>query len=386
MMCCKNALLLMGLGALACSGRYEVGEMDPAGGSGGSTATAGSSATGDTGWLIGGSNAVGGSYAVGGSNAVGGSAAIGGSAASDCFKAVAPAPLNAPFVSPQQVWVRVAPFIWWEEVPVEKPGLPSEMSYDGAGELVDDAFAEVIAETGGVPGATFFVRHWLGLETSEGTLEGDYAAAMAPDDTTLLEALLLTRWAPDRIGAFSEPTWLALKPSIPRRGHDMALNLFGVLVPPPPPSIDLTMVDSTLQDRAAIEAATSSAPCASCHRMFTPLGYSLGHFDRAGDYRERDHNLPIDVSGVYEVPNGTSVLTFDGIAELGEKAATTCDANVAIVDRFLDVALTVRGYDLDSRVAAVQANRERVRRAFTARGRSYHALLRAFAQSPLVLY
>ena len=374
---CKNGLLLVSLAALACSGRYEVGEMDPEGG--GTTSTAGSTSS------AAGATISAGGVASGGKAATGGKAAGGGSAPTDCFSAVAPAPLNAPFVAPQQVWSRILPFVWGDEEPVAVPELPSEMSYQGAGELVDEAFANAVAEAGGVPGGDFFVRRWLGLETSGATLEGNYAGRMARDETTLLEALLLTSWAPNRTGVFSEQAWLAQRPSIPARGHDIALNIFGILIPPPPPSIDLS-VDSTLQDRAAIEAAINSSPCMACHQLFTPLGYSLGHFDRAGEYRERDHNLPIDATGSYQVPSGGTLLNFDGIADLGAQAAETCDANLAIVDRFLHVALTVRGYDVDSRSTAMEANRDRVRRAFIARGRSYQALVRAYAQSPLVLY
>ena len=101
MMRCKDGLLLLSLAALACSGRYEVGEMDPAGGG---TNAAGTNATT--------TNTAGqGTPGSGGS----GNASAGGSAPTDCFTAVAPAPLAAPFVPAMDVEARLFPFIFGDE-------------------------------------------------------------------------------------------------------------------------------------------------------------------------------------------------------------------------------------------------------------------------------
>lgn len=351
----------MSLAALACSGRYyEVGEMDPAGGgspNSAGTGTAGKSSPGMAGL---------------------GNAA-GGSAPTDCFTAVAPAPLAAPFIEPLALEGRVYLFISGPS-PRSAPELPSVTSYEWAGEYVDEAFAMVIAETGGVPGGDYFVKQWLGIDTTE-VLQGDYASALATG--TLLGTLLQTDLGQGRTGAFSEKAWLEARPSIPLRGLDMAQGVFSVSIPAPPAEIDRS-VDPTLQDREALEAKISDPVCASCHRMFTPLGYALGHFDVAGDYRSLDHERPIDTSGSYPLQSGAP-LEFDGIADFGAKAVTTCDANLGIVDRFLHVALTAR-FDPEARYPLVEQHRERVQQAFIAGGSTYQALVRAYAQSPLVLY
>jgi hypothetical protein len=386
MMRCKKGLLLVSLAALACSGRYEVGEMDPAGGgsdsAGGSTNTAGQGSPGAGAPPSSGGSGSAGSGSAGSGSVGSGNASAGGAAPSNCFTAVAPAPLAAPFIDPLALESRVYVFIFGQS-PRSTPELPSVTSYEWAGEYVDEAFAMAIAETGGVPGGDYFVKQWLGIDATE-VLEGDYGSTLVADDTSLLAALLQTDLGQGRTGAFSEKVWLGLKPSIPLRGLDMARNVFGLSIPAPPPNIDRA-VDPTLQDRAALEGKINEPVCVSCHRMFTPLGYALGNFDAAGDYRSLDHDLPIDTSGSYPLMSGAT-LDFDGIADFGAKATSTCDANLGVVDRFLHVALTARGYGDESRYQVVDQQRERVQRAFIAGGSTYQALVRAYAQSPLVLY
>lgn len=356
--------------------------MDPAGvGSNPSGGSAGGKGQGTAGAGTG--NASAGGAAAGGAPT--GAAAAGGTGGTICSDAfLAPGVLPSPFVTREEVWKRLTPVIWGEAHAAPQE-LTEEATYAWAGKLVDDAFAQAAAEVGGVPGGTFFIRQWLGLEASSEALAGDYESQLALDDNILLEVLLQTSSAPGRTGVFSEKAWLARHPSISRRGVSMATLLFGLAIPPPPAGIEMGDLDSTLQDREALDVHSTNPSCRGCHAIFDPLGFSLGHFDRAGDYRELDHDRPIDTTGSFNV-SSMGPIEFDGIAELGEKAANTCDATLAVVDGFLHVALDALGYDLPSRDSAVAANRERVQKAFIARGRSYHALVRAFAQSPLVLY
>jgi hypothetical protein len=347
--------------------------MDPAGGG---SKTAGSNTAG--------TNTAGqGAPGSGGS----GNAGPGGIVPTDCFTAVAPAPLAAPFVAPMEVEARLFPFIFGDATwGLGTPDLPRETSYAWAARYVDEAFAIAIAETGGIPAGDYFVEGWLGIRSAESLdiLEGDYASALVAKDTSLLAALLQTKVGQGRTGAFSEKVWLGANPNITSRGFEMAQSVFGLVIPPPPPGIDRS-VDTTVQDRLALEAKTSEPPCGACHRMFTPLGYALGHFDVEGDYRSLDHDLPIDTSGSYPLGGGAT-LEFDGIADFGAKAETTCDANLGVVDRFLHVVLIARGFESDTRYVMVEQHRERMQQAFMAGGRTYQALLRAYAQSPLVLY
>jgi hypothetical protein len=374
MMRWKNRLFLLSLAALGCSGRYEVGEMDPGGGG---SNTAGSNTSG--------SNTAGSNTAGQGAPGSGGfgNASAGGAAATGCFTAVAPTPLAGPFAPAMDVEARLFPFIFGDETwSLGTPDWPGETTYARAGQYVDEAFAMVIAETGGIPGGDYFVKQWLGIDTTE-VLQGNYGSAFATN-SLLLETLLQTDLGQGRTGAFSEKPWLEARPSIPLRGLDMAQNVFGVSIPTPPADIDRS-VDPTLQDREALEAKITNPSCVGCHQLFSPLGYALGHFDAAGDYRSLDHDRPIDTSGYYPLGGGAT-LEFDGIADFGAKAVATCEANLGVVDSFLHIALTARGFDSEARYPLVEQHRERVQQAFIARGRTYQALVRAYAQSPLVLY
>jgi hypothetical protein len=363
----KSGILLMGLAALACSARYEVGQMDPSaeGGAsnGGGTASAGTLA--------------------GGNASTAGSASALGVFGPQCIKTGSPAELTGEFAAPDVVWSRIEKMIWGDaHLPPE--ALPAQTSYGWAGDVVDQAFEQALAEMNSVPGGSFFVVQWLKLGDAEEPLKGDYDSQLARSTNVMLEVLLQSSWAPGHAGVFSEAAWLLRHQSIPARGAAILEAVFSRVVPAPPPSVDRNVIDVGLQDRAAIEATMSSPACASCHSLMNPLGYALGHFDRAGNYRELDHDLPIDTTGTF-MADGQDVIAFDGIADFGAKAADTCHANLSIADGFLRVALTELGYDETTREAAIEANRERVQQAFVAGGRSYPALVKAFAQSALVL-
>jgi hypothetical protein len=41
----------------------------------------------------------------------------------------------------------------------------------------------------------------------------------------------------------------------------------------------------------------ANEPCASCHKMMDPIGFSLENFDATGAWREKDSGFPIDTAG-----------------------------------------------------------------------------------------
>lgn len=362
----KIGVLLAGLSLLACSARYEVGGLEEE--------ALGSSGSGGSG---------GSSSARGGQSSGGSGPTTAGPGAQSCAPPGGmPPTLSGDFVAPQAVWARLAPFIWGEEPAAPPSELPATTTYAWAGEVVDEAFAQQ-EDDGVTPGGGWFVRRWLGL--AQGTpLEGDYEQSLLREDLNALEALLLSTWAPGHSGVFSEKPWLATHQSIPRRGTSIARLLFGMPIPAPPAGVSQEL-DSTLPDREAIEGATLITPsCGSCHVVINGLGYALGNFDAFGDYRTLDHGLPIDTSGRFMT--ATRTFEYDGIVDLGTQAADSCEGARGLVRSFLIVALREQGYDEEHLYENVDAHTERVTQAFFAGGRSYRALLRAYAQSGLVLY
>jgi uncharacterized protein DUF1588 len=380
MMRVKTGLLLLALGSWGCSGRFEVGDMNGAGGK--SNAVGAGSSSGDP----------------SGGKAGGDSPAARGGARDDpseavaelgprCVPAGAPAKLTGPFAAPDVVWNRVSRLIWGE---LREPpsALPSETSYAWAGDVVAQAFAQARPELHAF-GASEFVFRWLDPTGSGPTpeYEGGWETLLLWQSPAL--QVLLTQNLPlsidnEHIGVFSEPIWLKAHPSISSRGAAIASTLLQLNVPPPPENVMNGTPSPPLTDRAAIERAVAPASCSGCHRFIDPLGYALGHFDQMGAYRELDHDQPIDTTGSYQLSH--AAIEYDGVKDLGEQLWNTCDATVALADGFLRAALSIDEVPEAERAELFEASSARMRQAFVhSEVRSYEDLVRVYAQSPAVL-
>ena len=83
------------------------------------------------------------------------------------------------------------------------------------------------------------------------------------------------------------------------------------LMPPPNvPQLDTTTVMTginTTRDR--YEKLHAAGSCASCHKVFDPLGFAFEHFDEGGRYRVKEKTFDIDSSGTVTGPDN-STITF----------------------------------------------------------------------------
>ena len=50
--------------------------------------------------------------------------------------------------------------------------------------------------------------------------------------------------------------------------------------------------------RQQMEMHRKNEPCASCHKIMDPIGFSLENFDAIGTWRTTDDGSPIDPSGM----------------------------------------------------------------------------------------
>jgi hypothetical protein len=66
----------------------------------------------------------------------------------------------------------------------------------------------------------------------------------------------------------------------------------GLTIPPPPTGL--------LTARQKFEQHATDDACASCHKITDPVGFSLEHFDAMGVWRDDDHGLAIDDTGVID--------------------------------------------------------------------------------------
>ena len=103
------------------------------------------------------------------------------------------------------------------------------------------------------------------------------------------------------------------------RGKWFLQTFLGVSPPDPPPNVPQIKdkpVDSTGNAKAPtmreiMEAHHTSPSCATCHKIFEPMGLALENFNAVGTWRTMDGDNPIDASGV--LVDGTKV---NGVADL----------------------------------------------------------------------
>ena len=90
-----------------------------------------------------------------------------------------------------------------------------------------------------------------------------------------------------------------------QRGKTIMQVFLGVEPPPPPPNVPpLPLVAGDVHGghkptmREQMEMHRSHEPCASCHKIMDPIGFSLENFDAVGHWRTTDDGSPINANGV----------------------------------------------------------------------------------------
>lgn len=120
-------------------------------------------------------------------------------------------------------------------------------------------------------------------------------------------------------GALLTVTSVASRTSPVARGKWFLQTFLGVSPPDPPPNVPTikeSPVDATGNTRVptmreTMEAHHTNPVCATCHRIFEPIGLALENFDAVGAWRTQDGDSPIDASGV--LVDGTKI---NGVADL----------------------------------------------------------------------
>ena len=116
------------------------------------------------------------------------------------------------------------------------------------------------------------------------------------------------------------------------RGVFLMRSVLGRTLRPPPEAIAPLAPDlhAGLTTRERVELQTSPTSCVNCHSMINPLGFGLERFDAVGRLRLLEKGKPVDASGVYESPDGSSV-PYQGAKELGAILATSPETHSAFV-------------------------------------------------------
>jgi hypothetical protein len=151
-------------------------------------------------------------------------------------------------------------------------------------------------------------------------------------------------------GALLTVTSNAARTSPVTRGKWFLQTFLGVSPPDPPPNVpalkekpaDTTGNAKAPTMRQTLEAHRANPACASCHKIFEPMGIALENFDAVGAWRTHDEGVPIDASGV--LVDGTPV---DGVASLRGSLVRYSDQFVRVVaEKLLTYALG-RGVEYD---------------------------------------
>jgi mono/diheme cytochrome c family protein len=135
-------------------------------------------------------------------------------------------------------------------------------------------------------------------------------------------------------GALLTITSNAARTSPVARGKWFLQTFLGVSPPDPPPNVPIIKeapADATgnLKPptmRQTMELHHTNPSCASCHKIFEPIGLALENFDAVGSWRTVDGESPIDASGV--LVDGTKV---DGVVSLRDALIRRSDQFVRVV-------------------------------------------------------
>ena len=119
-------------------------------------------------------------------------------------------------------------------------------------------------------------------------------------------------------GALQTVTSDAARTSPVKRGKWFLQTFFGVSPPDPPPGVETKLdqkvgeAPKTMRERLVLHS--TSPTCASCHKMFEPLGLAMENFDAVGQWRTSEVGNPIDSVGV--ISDGTRIDGVKGLREL----------------------------------------------------------------------
>ena len=111
-------------------------------------------------------------------------------------------------------------------------------------------------------------------------------------------------------GSFLSLTWVQnFRTSPVKRGVWVLENILGTPPPEPPPNVppleDTKSDGKVLTLREQMTLHRSMEPCAGCHKLMDPIGFSLENFDADGKWRTKQ-------GGAGGVPIDTSAVLWDG--------------------------------------------------------------------------
>jgi len=142
-----------------------------------------------------------------------------------------------------------------------------------------------------------------------------FAAAQLPDN---------------RRGILTRAAFLAYNahpqtPSQVLRGKAVREQLLCDRIPMPPAGVERNVpVGANQTTQEAVDAHTSVAECANCHRWLDPIGYAFNAYDKIGRYQDTENGKMVNVAGeIVKGPMSPVTGKFSGAYELEQLLSTT---------------------------------------------------------------
>jgi Protein of unknown function (DUF1592)/Protein of unknown function (DUF1588)/Protein of unknown function (DUF1595)/Protein of unknown function (DUF1585) len=117
------------------------------------------------------------------------------------------------------------------------------------------------------------------------------------------------------------------------RGLAIVEGLLCMEVPAPPPEVNTVLVaDPTLSTRALL-AKHAENSCATCHRIFDPMGMTFEHYDAVGAFRTMDKGEPVDSAAMVTLPSGDEKAVANAV-EMASVLAQSDDVLSCLAQKF----------------------------------------------------
>jgi hypothetical protein len=185
---------------------------------------------------------------------------------------------------------------------------------------------------------TLFTADWTVAADPKDTTMANFYGAKAPDPTGKMQLP-----AGKRAGLLTHAAVLASRAHVldsapVQRGGTVALRLMCQEIPPPPPTLNVTLPqpDPSRTTRQVFAAHSSNPACLACHSKIDPLGFAFENFDPIGKWRDKDNNQLVDASGTI---TGTDVDgPFAGAVDFVQKLGKSRQARQCFAEQWYEYA------------------------------------------------
>lgn len=113
------------------------------------------------------------------------------------------------------------------------------------------------------------------------------------------------------------------------RGLSIYIRVLCGTIGSPPAIVPPVNFIATGTTRQSFQLHGSNACAAGCHNLFDPPGFAFENYDGMGQWRTTDNSLPVDATGTFTTPFGTT-MTFKNAVDLAQQLAASTEAQQCV--------------------------------------------------------